>query len=280
MQEIPNSKGSYGSVYSAYSIKDKKEICLKKIDINYMERQYENNGYPSDSHLKDLNNEIKILKLLSSNKNSVEYFGNYDIVKEKVIVMEKCDNNLEDFLKEQNKALSINEIKKLFTGLNKVFYIMYKNNIIHRDLKLKNFLLKYTNDEKTEFIVKLSDYGIGKFLNETNKTFSGIKGTSETIAPELILEKVKIYDSRMDIFSLGIILYQLSHKLKHPFAEHNDNYSYIYFEYYEKDNFNINFDSRIDNEDFKDLVKKMLKLNPNHRLTWENYFAHPFFQSE
>ena len=55
----------------------------KKIDINFMKCQYKNNNYPNDSYLKDLNKEIEILKTLSSNKNSVKYFGNYDIIKEK-----------------------------------------------------------------------------------------------------------------------------------------------------------------------------------------------------
>ena len=34
LKEIPNIKGAYGTIYSAFSIKDQKEICLKKIDVN------------------------------------------------------------------------------------------------------------------------------------------------------------------------------------------------------------------------------------------------------
>ena len=94
-----------------------------------MRLQYKKNEYYEESYLKDLNNEIEILKLLSSNKNSVEYLGSYDIIKEKVIVMEKCDENLEQFLKSGNKSLTIDEIKKIFIDLNKLFEIMYKNNI-------------------------------------------------------------------------------------------------------------------------------------------------------
>ena len=54
---------------------------------------------------KDLNNEIKILEILSLNKNCVEYYGNYDITNEKIIAMEKCDNNLKEFIKQRKKGL-------------------------------------------------------------------------------------------------------------------------------------------------------------------------------
>ena len=136
-----------------------------------MEHNYNNNLYPEKNCIKDINNEIEILKLLSYHKNSVKYFGNYQIIKEKTIVMEKCDEDLEEFLKKKNSSFNTDEIKKIFIDLNELFEIMYKNNIIHRDLKLKNFLVKYTNEQKTEFIIKLCDYGIGKFLNEKKLYF-------------------------------------------------------------------------------------------------------------
>ena len=278
LEEI--SKGAYGTLYSAYNIKDEIDICLKKIDINYMARQYNNNSYPENSCFKDLNNEIEILKLLSSQKNSVKYFGDYQIIKEKTIIMEKCDEDLQQYLIKRNKAFNTDEIKKIFVELNELFKIMNKNNIVHRDLKLRNFLIKYTNDQKTEFIVKLCDYGIGKFLGDTNYNFSGMKGSVETIAPEIFLSKTQKYENNIDIFSLGVIFYQLSHNLKHPFKdnEYDNNLFIKYYESYDEDKCNINFDPSIENENFKNLVISMLKLNPKNRITWEQYFEHPFFK--
>ena len=272
----PISKGAYGTIYSAYSIKDNKEICLKRINIDQMKIDYENCKFPKDSYKKDLNNEIKILKLLSLYRNSVEYYGNYDKFNEKVIVMEKCDENLLEFIKKKGK-MKIEDIKKNFINLNEIFNVMQDYHIIHRDLKLSNFLVKYNNLEKNEYIIKLSDYGIGKFSNDIN--FSGIKGTLETIAPEILLKKVKQYESIVDIFSLGVILYQLSHNLKHPFKKSEiEDICKKYIINYEIDNINIEFDKDIENKYFKDLIIKMIKLNPKHRLTWEQYFEHPFFK--
>ena len=270
-------KGAYGTLFSAYSTKDKIDLCLKKIDINNMENQYKSFGYPENNYLKDLNNEIEILKLLSPYENSVKYYGDYQIIKEKIIVMEKCDEDFENYLKQRNKSLNEEEIKKIFLDLNKIFKVMNENNIIHRDLKLKNFLIKYTNKERTEYIVKLADYGIGKFLNGEKCIFSGMKGTPETVAPEIFLKKTNKYESSVDIFSLGVILYQLSNNLKHPYKSNIYENIILYNEYYDKDNYNIIFDNSIKNDDFKDLIKRMLKLNPKNRISWDDYFCHPFF---
>ena len=191
--------------------------------------------------------------------------------------MEKCDKNLKEYIKEAGKALTIKEIQKKFLQLNQLFRFMYlKENIIHRDLKLENFLTKHT-DEKKNYIIKLADYGISKFEKNSNSIFSGLKGTPETAAPEIILEKIKKYESSVDIFSLGIILYQLTHNLKHPFGTSYEKCVITYNSYYEKDDFIVEFDKEITNQDFKDLLNKMIKINPKNRLTWKNYFRHYFF---
>ena len=104
--------GAYGKIYSAYSLKDKEEVCLKRIDIEEMKKNYEENQLKDFQ--QDLNNEINILKLLSSNENSVKYYGDYDNKNEKVIVMEKCDMNLKEFI-IQKKMLF--HAKKLKTNL-------------------------------------------------------------------------------------------------------------------------------------------------------------------
>ena len=267
--------GAFGQIYSAYSKNDKKYLCLKHINLNQMKSDYEEKNFKKD-YKNDLDNEINLLKIFSSYQNSLKYYGNYDNKDEKIIILEKCDEDLEKYMKKRNKSLNVEEIREIFKGLNKVFKEMNKQNIIHRDLKLKNLFLKYKDDNKQKFIVKLGDYGIGKFLNKSN-SISGFKGSNETMAPEILLENISKYDNLVDIFSLGVILYQLSHNLNHPFDNNDAKRIFIYCSKFEQDNFDIQFDNSIQNKDFKDLVKKMLKLNPKNRLNWDQYFNHPFF---
>ena len=59
------SSGSHGKIYSAFDTITKNEICLKKINLEEMKLNYEENELTD--YLNDLSNEIKILKMLSNN---------------------------------------------------------------------------------------------------------------------------------------------------------------------------------------------------------------------
>ena len=75
------------------------------------------------------------------------------------------------------------------------------NRMIHRDIKLKNILLKnnYSNHE-----IGLCDFGLCCSENKKEKHFSYC-GTPGYVAPEIL--KKKAYTKKVDIFSLGVILY-------------------------------------------------------------------------
>jgi serine/threonine protein kinase len=269
------ARTNYGKVYSAHSIKDNEEVCIKIIDTEQMQFDYEENNLKD--YRSDLINEIIILTTFSDYENSVKFYGWYDKENEKAIITERCDLNLKEFILKKGIAFTTEEIKVTFLPMNEIFKLLQEKLVIHRDIKLENFLVKYTNTEKTKYIIKLSDYGISKFKNNTNSIFSGIKGSEDTIAPEISLNKTTKYESTVDIFSLGIILYQLSHNLRHPFGSNfNESYN-IYKNHFDNDDFDIKFDESIKDENFKDLLRKMLKINPNNRISWENYFNHPFF---
>ncbi|MCB9550330.1 MAG: serine/threonine protein kinase [Myxococcales bacterium] len=84
--------------------------------------------------------------------------------------------------------------------------------IVHRDLNPHNVLVAYTG------AVKLIDFGIAKAAHRLHQTRSGIvKGTWGYIAPEQISRKAPL-DHRADIFTLGVLLYELSFG-RHPYGE-------------------------------------------------------------
>ena len=90
---------NYSKIYYAYSKKDGKEVCLKKIDIEVMKKMYER--LQIKDYKRDLNNEINILSILSGNENSVEFYGSLEKENEKIIIMEKCDLDLMEFIKKK-----------------------------------------------------------------------------------------------------------------------------------------------------------------------------------
>ena len=62
--------------------------------------------------------------------------------------MEKCDSDLKRFILKRGKGLNTKEIMHKFMELNELFKFMQANKIIHRDLKLDNFLIKYKTKKK------------------------------------------------------------------------------------------------------------------------------------
>jgi serine/threonine-protein kinase ULK2 len=73
--------------------------------------------------------------------------------------------------------------------------------IAHRDLKLANVLLK------KDLTIKLADFGFAKEGGEEEVMMKTYCGTPITMAPEIL--KGKPYDKKCDIWSLGVILFQL-----------------------------------------------------------------------
>ena len=204
------------------------------------------------------------------NDNSIRIFELYNTDEDYGIIMELCDCNLRDRLNQTSIGCGADEIKMILTQLNKTFRIMIENKIMHRDIKLENILLKYTNDQKTNYIVKLSDYGISKQLNTLSQNKASNVGTCVIKAPEII--KQEPYNNKCDLWSLGIIIYQLCFK-EAPYDDSND---YILIEQINK--FKQNIFKKNNNQLLDDLISRLLRPNPNERINWDEYFDHPFLK--
>ena len=95
------------------------------------------------------------------NKYIIELKDNFYDDKNKgyCIVMELCDGDLNEILKKhKTKGLPLNIINKIFYQLNEALKAMRKKDYIHRDLKPANILIKYTDNNKNNFDIKLSDF--------------------------------------------------------------------------------------------------------------------------
>ena len=155
--------------------------------------------------------------------------------------------------KNKNKYFEEKEIIEWFIEICEGVKYIHENEIIHRDLKPLNIFLTKNNK------IKIGDFGIAKLLNYESKVKTMI-GTKFYLSPEIM--KNKDYDYKSNIWNLGIILYELT-QLKHPFFDENiSNESMINNIGKENINFiNINYSERLLN-----LIKNILKVNPNERL--------------
>ena len=261
--------GGFGTIKEAtIKSKDKKKeekIAVKIIDkedlINSFIKQNDYNEPTEEQRQKLFNeiyNEINVMKLVQekNSRNTVKYLEKYDNENELAIIMELCDTDLQRMLTQKKQPFNDKEILELLTQLNNTFIIMYEHKIYHRDLSLDNILIKKENDK---IIYKLSDYGISKKLVTLKKHFSTKAGKDDYMAPEIDQGK---YDGKCDLWSLGIIIFILIKK-KNPSKGILKNISKV---------------ELTNNPDLNDLIRRLLVSDPKERLSWDEYFIHPFFK--
>ncbi len=109
-----------------------------------------------------------------------------------------------------DKNLTEKEVVKIGVDICTALEICGKRNIIHRDIKPENI---FVNDFG---YFKLGDFGIARKLENMTSGLSQ-KGTFNYMAPEVVNSKA--YDSRVDTYSLGIVLYRLLNNNKLPFLD-------------------------------------------------------------
>ena len=251
----PIGSGSIGNVSLFENKTNKEKIAIKSILKVQLEEE----------KIQKIRNEINYMRQFSKYVNSIKLIDCIEDDYNIFLLMEYCELNLDEFVKKrmkEEKPLYLSEIKDILVQLNNILKIMFNNKIAHRDLKPSNILLKKIDDNN--FIVKLSDYGNAKNVN--NNIQSSFKGTPIFKAPE-ILNKNTYYDTiKADLWCIGIIIYFML-KGEYPFDSDVDINK-------EKKKLDIKIE-KID--ELNDLFKKLTYYDPEKRISFINYFNHPFF---
>ena len=165
--------------------------------------------------------------------------------------------------KIKQKPLSEKEAYFYFHQAAVALQFCHENNLIHRDVKLENFLVHERSNE-----VKLCDFGLVGVLNKENPFRVTICGTFDYMAPEMIKEEP--YNCGVDVWALGIILYELIHGYC-PFGSGIDETA-IFKNILQ---FNFHIDKEITNN-CKDLLMKMIQPNEKERIMIQDVLKHPW----
>ena len=183
-----------GATSQVYKIKDKnsgKEYAFKIMSKGKVEDERIRNEIAIQSKLDNLH----IMKIIDSSEDTDNFY----------IVMELCGENLYDYTK--NKDLKYPEIANIFVQVVEAVKYLHMNGVYHRDIKLENVV-------KCGSTWKLIDFGNS---TEEEHTYD-VVGTLDYTAPELIVMDESVRSAPIDIWELGILLYELIYK-KPPFME-------------------------------------------------------------
>lgn len=184
--------GGMGKVYKAVDSETKKIVALKVLNPELLKDPENRRRLSAEGHLLasfDHPNIVKVLEIGESNERgfiAMEYL-NGGTLKEKL---------------EKSHPLSFSQIKQYLLQVCDGLSEVHKHGIIHRDMKTGNLML--TEDDA----IRIMDFGLSKSPLVTTMTSLGtVLGTLGYVAPEQVTS-VNV-DQRTDIFSLGVIMFEL-----------------------------------------------------------------------
>jgi calcium/calmodulin-dependent protein kinase I len=169
----------------------------------------------------------------------------------------------------KKKSYSEADARDLVIKMLKAVAICHQKNIAHCDMKPKNLLLVAENDDS---FIKLADFGFAARVHQP-KSLTKQCGTPFFVAPEILIRRP--YDQQSDMWSVGCIVFLLlSGNLPFLGRSQKELFRKIISGRYD-------FKEEIWNEisdDAKDLVGKLLVLDPDIRLTAKKALLHPWLK--
>jgi serine/threonine protein kinase len=185
-------KGSFSKVFPGWYKEN--IVAVKIITMKHLEKTI----------ALQLKRELQVIRILQEypHKNIARYYKIFQTVDKMIIVMELCSGG--ELTKHIKQGLDLKHVRNYFSQILDGYKHLLELNIVHRDIKSANILL--SQDKK---IVKFIDFGLSKvFSIDLNKT---ICGSPLYMAPEVLDHRD--YDSKSDIWSLGVLLYEMVYGL-------------------------------------------------------------------
>jgi len=181
----------------------------------------------------------------------------------------------------ESGCFSETQAKRLYKELCEAVAYLHEHDVVHRDLKPENILL--TNKNRDFMSLKVTDFGLARSGAHSSQTCRTFCGTPHYFAPEVIRTcrqregggaqpEASGYGKPADMWSLGVILYIML--CGSPPFEEDGLYEQILEGKYE---FDVPEWQGVTQE-AKDLVQKLMTINPKERLTIQQVLNHPWFR--
>jgi len=262
LDELENIKllgrGSYGFVNLVRNKNNRHLYAVKALDLMQIKEENILKRVESEKNLLLRMDHPFIAKAVNYIKNNIFLFYIMEYVRGKELFDVMREINL--FNKQQTQFYG--------ASILEVINYLHKQRIIYRDLKPENIMIKENG------YIKFIDFGTVKELRDRTKTFVG---TYSYMAPEIY--KGTGYSFQIDMWSLGVMMYEFFCG-KLPFGNDLDEEEDDAVKFYNaimKEN--LTFPSYIKDNDFKDLIQKMLVKEPGKRLDkYSKIKEHPFFK--
>ncbi|XP_029812833.1 serine/threonine-protein kinase 33 isoform X2 [Suricata suricatta] len=248
-------QGSFGMVIEAVDKETESKWAIKKV----------NKDKAGSSALKLLEREVNILKSVK-HEHIIHLEQVIETPKKMYLVMELCeDGELKEIL-DRKGHFSENETRWIIQSLASAIAYLHNKDIVHRDLKLENILVKSSfidDNNEINLNIKVTDFGLSvKKQGRSEAMLQTTCGTPIYMAPEVI--NAHDYSQQCDIWSIGVIMYILLCG-EPPFLATSEE---KLFELIRKGELHFEdpvWDSISDSA--KRVLQQLMKVDPAHRIT-------------
>ena len=247
--------GSFGRVLLVQHNITQAQYAIKAIDkrtqANIQERIY-------------FRREIEIMYRIH-HPNVVKLFGHFEDNTYCYFIMEYIEGgNIYSYVPKNGiRSISTQQVASVIKDVISATYFLHHMNppIIHRDIKPENVLLG------SGMKAKLTDFGWSNYMNGEYKRTT-VCGTPIYLAPEMINNTG--HDEKVDIWCIGVLLFELMTGIQ-PWSGHD-----IQTVKHNISRLKINWPKNMDRT-AADLISKILRYNPEERISLRNMLNHPFF---
>ncbi|XP_002916202.1 serine/threonine-protein kinase 33 isoform X1 [Ailuropoda melanoleuca] len=248
-------QGSFGMVIEATDKETETKWAIKKV----------NKDKAGSSAVKLLEREVNILKSVK-HEHIIHLEQVFETPKKMYLVMELCeDGELKEILDRKGR-FSENETRWIIESLASAIAYLHKKDIVHRDLKLENIMVKSSfidDNNEMNLNIKVTDFGLAvKKHGRSEAMLQATCGTPIYMAPEVT--NAHDYSQQCDIWSIGVIMYILLCG-EPPFLASSEE---KLFELIRKGE--LRFEDPVwesVSDRAKSVLKQLMKVDPAHRIT-------------
>ena len=248
-------RGGFAAVYRVTNQATNEEFALKAVPKERVEKP---------KSLEKLKCEIAIQRSLN-HPNVLKSYDNFEDFQNYYIVLEYAPNgSVKDMVKKAGH-LSEYETARILREVMSGLCYLHDNRIIHRDLKLENFLIG--KDGK----IKIADFGLSTRLDYDDERKYTVCGTPNYLSPELLTNSSKGHSYEVDIWTIGVCAFAMLTG-KPPFETAHRKLTYEHIK-----NCKYSFPSDIPlSAAARDFIKVILQIKPERRPNAQDVALHPF----